>query len=145
MVFASPRASFGLPEASRGLYAAAGGLSRLTRIAGPVIASEVAMAGRVLTAPEAAAHGIINRVSKSHESLIDEAISLATNVASLSPDAILVTRSGIREALETGSVERASQLTESKYGEAMRKAPNFGIGLKAFASKQKPQWVPSKL
>lgn len=145
MIIASPRAKFGLPEASRGLYAAAGGLSRLTRIAGPVVASEVAMAGRVLSAPEAVSYSIINRVSKSHESLIEEAVKLASSVASLSPDATIITRSGIREALETGSVERASQLTESRYGEAMRKGENFGIGLQAFATKQKPLWVPSKL
>lgn len=145
MLVASPKATFGLPEVSRGLYAAAGGLSRLTRIAGPVVAAEIAMSGRTLSAPEAAQYGIINRVSKSHESCVPEAVELASRVASFSPDAVLITRHGIKEALETASVERASQNTEGRYGEGLRRGENIRIGLMAFAMKQKPQWVPSKL
>jgi enoyl-CoA hydratase/carnithine racemase len=52
MVVASPMASFGLPEATVGLYAAAGGLPRIVRNCGLQIASEVAMTGRRLTPQE---------------------------------------------------------------------------------------------
>ena len=174
MIVASPQAQFALPEASRGLYAAAGGLSRLVRLAGITIASEVAMAGRVLSAEEAAKYLIVNKVTKSHESLLEEAVQMATKVstvpyimcslmcipssathadngifrtqvASLSPDAIVVTRHGLRQSWETGSVERASQLTEDLYGAALRDGDNLAIGLRAFADKKQPKWVPSKL
>ena len=145
MIVASPNATFGLPEAMRGLYAGAGGLSRLVRLAGITIASEVAMAGRFLSAEEAARYQIANKVSKSHESLIPEAVELASRVASLSPDSIIVTRSGLREALEQASVERASQETEQRYGHALRDGDNIAIGLRAFADKKQPKWVPSKL
>jgi enoyl-CoA hydratase/carnithine racemase len=145
MIVASPNATFGLPEAMRGLYAGAGGLSRLVRLAGITIASEVAMAGRFLSAEEAARYQIANKVSKSHESLIPEAVELASRVASLSPDSIIVTRSGLREALEQASVERASQETEQRYGHALRDGDNLAIGLRAFADKKQPKWVPSKL
>lgn len=145
MIVASPRAQFGLPEAKRGLFAGAGGLSRLVRLVGINIASEVAMCGRTLNAEEALKYGIANRVSKSHETVVDEAVELASQIADLSPDAIIVTRSGLREALETGSVERASQLTADKYGKALAEGENIMIGLTAFAQKKKPQWVPSKL
>lgn len=145
MIVASPRAQFGLPEAKRGLFAGAGGLSRLVRLVGITIASEVAMCGRTLTAGEAFKYGIANRVSKTHESVVDEAVELASQIADLSPDAIIVTRSGLREALETGSVERASQITAEKYGKALAEGDNMMIGLMAFAQKKKPQWVPSKL
>lgn len=145
MLVASPKATFGLPEASRGLYAAAGGLSRLVRIAGPVVASEIAMAGRVLSAAEAVQHGIVNRVAKSHESTVPEAVEMAARIAALSPDAILTTRFGIREALESPSVERVSQITEQRYGEGLRRGENIKIGLKAFATKMKPNFVPSKM
>jgi enoyl-CoA hydratase/carnithine racemase len=145
MIVASPRASFGLPEASRGLYAGAGGLSRLVRQCGMVLASEVAMAGRQLTAEEAARYLIVNKVSKSHETVVDEAVEMARKIASLSPDAIIVTRHGLRQAWETGSVERASQLTADAYGAKLAKAENTLIGLQAFAQKKQPQWVPSKL
>ena len=52
IVVASPTASFGLPEATVGLYAAAGGLPRIVRNCGLQIASEVAMTGRRLTPQE---------------------------------------------------------------------------------------------
>jgi 1,4-dihydroxy-2-naphthoyl-CoA synthase len=52
MVVASPTAIFGLPEATVGLYAAAGGLPRIVRNVGLQIASEVAMTGRRLSAQE---------------------------------------------------------------------------------------------
>ncbi|KAM3424119.1 hypothetical protein BST61_g11335 [Cercospora zeina] len=145
MIVASPKAVFGLPEASRGLYAGAGGLSRLVRLAGMTLASEIAMAGRTLSGQEAAQCGIANRVSQTHESVVDEALELASKVAGLSPDAIIVTRHGLRESWEEASVERASQNTEQRYGAGLRNGENLGIGLKAFAEKKQPKWVASKL
>lgn len=145
MVVASPRASFSLPEASRGIYAAAGGLARIVRICGLQIGSEVAMTGRVLSAAEAAAYNLVNRVAASHESTVAEAVEMAGRVAALSPDAIIVTRAGLREAWETGSVERAAQKTEERYGRALREGENVQRGLLAFKEKRKPEWVGSKL
>ena len=145
MIVASPNATFGLPEAMRGLYAGAGGLSRLVRLAGITIASEVAMAGRFLSAQEAAKYLIANKVSRSHDTIVEEAVELASKVANLSPDSIVVTRHGLRQAWEHGSVERASQETELRYGTALRDGDNLAIGLRAFADKKQPKWVPSKL
>lgn len=145
MIVASPNATFGLPEAMRGLYAGAGGLSRLVRLAGMTVASEIAMSGRFLSAQEAVQYQVANRVSKTHESCVPEAVELASKVANLSPDAIIVTRHGLRQSWETASVERASQETELRYGAALRDGENIGIGLRAFAEKKQPQWVPSKL
>jgi enoyl-CoA hydratase/carnithine racemase len=145
MIVASPRASFGLPEALRGLYAGAGGLSRLVRLAGLTLASEVALTGRRLSAQEALQHGVVNRISRTHGSVVEEAVAMAASIGELSPDAVIVTRHGLRVALETGSVERASQLTAERYGRALFEGENIRIGLTAFAQKKKPEWVPSKL
>ncbi len=145
MVIASPRAIFGLPEASRGLYAAAGGLARVVRIAGLQIGSEIAMAGRKLSAEEALKYNFVNKISKTHESVVQEAVEMAKNIAGLSPDAIIITRAGLREAWETGSVERAVQITHDRYGKHLAEAENTRIGLDAFAQKKQPKWVPSKL
>lgn len=145
MVVASPTAIFALPEASRGLYAAAGGLARIVRIAGLQIGSEVAMAGRRLSAQEALQYQLINRISASPSTVVAEAVEMAGRVASLSPDAIIVTRHGLRQAWETASVERAAQNTENRYGPGLRNSENIAIGLDAFAQKKAPQWVPSKL
>lgn len=76
---------------------------------------------------------------------MDEALALAEEIASLSPDAVIVSRAGVREAWETGSVERAAQKTQEKYAQKLLEGENMRIGLEAFAKKQKPKWVPSKL
>lgn len=145
IILASPKATFGLPEASRGLYAAAGGLSRLVRLAGMTLASEIALTGRNLSAAEALHHGIINRVSQTPASLVPEAIAVAEKMSELSPDAIIVTRHGLRESWELASVERASQSTDNRYGRALKEGQNLKIGLRAFREKKKPRWVASKL
>jgi len=145
MVVASPSASFGLPEASRGLYAAAGGLARLVRNVGIPVATEIAMAGRVLSAAEAKACGLLNVVSKEDGSVVEEAVTLAKRISELSPDAVIVTRAGLRMAWEEASVERAAQKTEEVWGKGLKEGENIRIGLDAFAKKTRPVWVASKL
>lgn len=145
MVVAAPRATFGLPEALRGIYAGAGGLPRLIRNVGLPIASEIAMTGRTLTAQEALQYQLINKISKTDESVVEEAVALAKKCADISPDAIIVTRLALREAWETGSVERAFQLADERLKEKLTTGENAREGLKAFAEKRKPNWVPSKL
>ncbi|KXJ87431.1 enoyl-CoA hydratase [Microdochium bolleyi] len=144
LVIASPTATFALPEAQRGLWAAAGGLPRVVRIFGMQLAGEIALTGRILSAREVEQHGFA-RVSKSPESLIPEALELAGKIASMSPDAVIVTRAGLRQAWETASVERATQLIDEWYARALLTGENFRIGIRAFAEKGKPEWVPSKM
>lgn len=145
LIVASPTASFGLPESSIGVFAAAGGLPRIVRICGMQIAAEVALAGKRLTAQEAKTFHLVNIVAESPEKLIDTALALASKVATMSPDAIIVTRAGLREAWETASVERAVQQTADRYEELLLATANRDIGLRAFKQKQKPEWVGSKL
>lgn len=145
MVIATPEAKFGLPEVNVGLYAGAGGLSRVARSAGLQVASEIALTGRHLTAEEAKQWGLINRIAKSRGSVVSEAIDVARLIASKSPDGTIVSRAGVRQAFETASMERASQITDQQYGRALMQGENCKIGLKAFAEKKEPNWVPSKL
>lgn len=145
MIIASPKSLFGLPEVIVGIYAATGGLSRLVRQCGMAVASEIAMAGRNLSAAEALSFGLINRVAASPESVVDEALALASKIAAASPDSIIVTRMGLRESWEEASVERATQNLDNRYKERMFDAQNTMVGIRAFAAKKKPEWLPSKL
>jgi enoyl-CoA hydratase/carnithine racemase len=115
------------------------------RTCGLQIASEIALTGRRLSAQEARSYGLINRIAQSAGSLLAEAVELAEQIAAISPDAILVTRQGLREAWETASVERATQVVAERWSEKLMRSENTRIGLEAFARKQKPNWVPSKL
>lgn len=145
MVVASPEALFGLPEVAVGLYAAAGGLPRLMRIVGLQLASEIAMTGRKLTAQEALEYRMINRISQTPQSVVDECLDLASQITSFSPDGIIVTRQGLREAWENASVEHATSRTRQEYVNRLVAGENFKIGVEAFAKKMKPQWAPSRL
>lgn len=98
-----------------------------------------------MKAPEAQQLGFVSVISKTHETVVDEALIVAKKIASLNPDAIIITRAGLRDSWEHGSVERASQMTAERYGRALAQSENMRIGLEAFASKKQPKWIPSKL
>ncbi|PGH21347.1 hypothetical protein AJ80_03398 [Polytolypa hystricis UAMH7299] len=145
MIVASPRAQFSLPEAKRGVYAGAGGLPRIVKIAGLQIASEIALTGRAISAQQAKEWLIVNRISKTHESLLEEALGLANEVAQLSPDALIVTKAGLREAWEVGNVTTAVGNVRDRYEEKLMVGENLLEGLAAFREKRSPKWVKSSL
>lgn len=145
MVVAAPHATFGFPEALRGIFAAAGGPSRLVRNVGMPVASEMALTGKPITAQRAKELNLVNRISPSAETVVEEAVKLAKEIAALSPDAAIVTRAALRDSWEHGSVERATQLTSERYSEALQAGENALEGLRAFAEKRQPKWKPSKL
>lgn len=144
MVVASPTATFGLPEVKRGVWAGAGGIPRVVRIFGMQLASEIVLAARTLTAEDVKQHGFA-RIAKSQDEVVPEAVALASQIADMSPDSIIMSRAGLREAWETASVERAAQLTEERYVRQLLEGENIKLGLMAFVGKEKPQWVPSKM
>lgn len=145
MVVASQNAEFGLPEALRGVFAGAGGLARITRNCGLQLASELALTGRRVSASEAKQLNLVNRISSSHSTLLEEAVKLALEVCECSPDSVIVSRAGVRETWENASVERAGQLTAERFQDRLLGGENIKIGLTAFAQKKSPEWVASKL
>ncbi|KAL4979988.1 ClpP/crotonase-like domain-containing protein [Aspergillus desertorum] len=145
MVVASPTAQFALPEVQRGLYAGAGGLTRIIRTVGMQVGTELALTGRRISAQEAKSLRLVNHISESPEKVLDDAISLANMVADVSPDAVIVSRHGLREAWESGSVEQGSRATAELFAARLLKGENLRRGLEAFKEKRKPEWVGSKL
>ena len=88
---------------------------------------------------------LINGISKSPESCLDETLEKAKQIAAISSDGIIVTRAALREAWETGSVERAFQITHEQFFERLMKSENSVEGLAAFKEKRRPKWTGSKL
>lgn len=84
---ASSDAIFSLPETKLGLIPAYGGTQRLARLVGMGRALELMLASHQLFAPEALRVGLINRMTDGAR-LMDEAESLAHEIASLAPLAI---------------------------------------------------------
>jgi 3-hydroxyacyl-CoA dehydrogenase len=73
---AVPSAQFGMPEVKLGLIPGAGGTQRLPRLVGPVRAAEMCVSGRAISAPEALAWGLIDRIVEGGD-LLEQAVRFA--------------------------------------------------------------------
>lgn len=83
-------ARLGLPELKVGLFPAAGGVRRLTRLAGRARALDLVLGAGLLTAAEALAAGIVDRVVP--EAALEFAVAeVAGRVAGFEPNAVAAT------------------------------------------------------
>ncbi|GAD91999.1 carnitinyl-CoA dehydratase [Paecilomyces variotii No. 5] len=144
IVIAADIAYFGLPEVKRGVAPIGGCLPRLIRTIGLQRASEFALTGRSVSAQEALAWGLVNKVLPQVE-VVNEAIKYASMIAESNPDAIICTRAGLRQGWETAAVERAVDITLEREFAELQKGPNIREGLKAFTEKRPPKWRGSRL
>ena len=108
-------------------------------------ASDIALTGRRLSAEEALTLHLISGISRAPETVLDETLEKARQIAAISLDGIIVTRAGLREAWETGSVERAFQIVHENLYQKLLTSENSVEGLAAFREKRKPKWRDSKL
>jgi len=144
LVIASPNANFRLPDVLRGTAALEGAFPRIVRNFGLQRAMLLALTGYVLSAKEAKEWGFVLKVVEGGK-LVEEALNLARLVASMSPDSVVVSRSGVREGWEGESVEEAVRKTAEVYAEKLMSGENLKEGLRAFRERREPKWVPSKL
>lgn len=100
MIVASETAQFGQPEINIGVIPGAGGTQRLTRAIGPYRAMEMILTGSTLSAREAYAAGLVNRVCPV-EGLLAEAQRLAALIAARPPIAVRLAREAVRYGAET--------------------------------------------
>jgi enoyl-CoA hydratase len=100
MIVASETAQFGQPEINIGIMPGAGGTQRLARAIGPYRAMEMILTGRMLSAREALAAGLVNRVAPL-EGFLDEARGLAAEIAERAPVAVRLAREAVRYGVET--------------------------------------------
>jgi enoyl-CoA hydratase/carnithine racemase len=138
LVVASAEASFGLPEVSRGLLAAAGGAFRLPRALPRNVAIELVVTADSLDAQRAASLGLVNRVV-AHDQVLAEALSLAARIARNAPVAV-------RESLQVA--RRAHDLDESELRaltaacrDRVRASEDYSEGPRAFIEKRPPRWT----
>jgi len=81
---AARSASLGLPEVNLGLLPGATGTQRLPRLIGAQRALDMMLSGKPVTAPQALETGLIDRICDD-DSLLDEAVDLAAQVAANGP------------------------------------------------------------
>lgn len=97
MIVVSDSAQLGQPEINLGIMPGAGGTQRLTRQLGKYLAMEVILAGRFLSAEEAVAHGLANKVVPT-EGYLEAAMELARNVAGRAQHAAKLAKSAVNRA-----------------------------------------------
>lgn len=137
MIVASETAKFGQPEINLGVIPGAGGTQRLTRAVGKALAMEIILNNRVLSAPEALRHGLVNRVVPV-EVYLEEALRLASEVADRAPWAIRMAKEAINDAFETTLTEGIAAERRNFY--FLFSTEDQKEGMKAFIEKRKPEW-----
>lgn len=145
MVLASEKAKFGLPEVGKGVVAIAGALPRLTRLVGRARASEMALTGRMYTAQDMLGWGVVNRVVGPETDVVAEAVRWAGEVASNSPDAVLVSREGLLSGWDAEDPKTSTRRVEYGIYAKIDGEENMQEGVLSFVEKRKPSWRDSKL
>ncbi len=136
LVVANKDAKFGIPEAKRGLAAAAGGLVRLPRQIAPRLAMELALTGDFITAGRAYEMGLINRVTDGPA--LDAALELAASITANGPLAVARSKQVMVESRGWSESEMWA-----KQGEVLGNlfaSEDAREGAAAFAQKRKPEW-----
>jgi enoyl-CoA hydratase len=100
MIVASETAQFGQPEIKLGVMPGAGGTQRLTRAVGKVRAMEMVLTGRMISAGEALAAGLVNRVVPV-EVCLSEARKLAREIAVMPPVAIRLAKESVLKSFDS--------------------------------------------
>ena len=139
LAVADPSATFALPEVKVGLFAAAGGLQRLTRQIGEKAAMEMILTGRPVDAEEASGLGIINSVSAPGD-VMTAARQLAQIIVANSPTSIRTSKRVLASVDALDDWDEALALSNAEIVKLM-KTKDMREGVTAFAQKRKPNWV----
>jgi enoyl-CoA hydratase len=137
LVVAAEHATFGIPEAKRGLIAAAGGLIRMPKRLPMAVALELAMTGDSIDAGRAYTLGLVNKVVPG-DALVAEAVALAERIAANAPLAVRYSKSVMKQAAEVSEAE-GWKINGAAVGVVFSSADAME-GPIAFAEKRPPNW-----
>ena len=131
----SERAVIGQPEIDLGIIPGWGGTQRLPRLVGKTKALEMLLLGTRISASEALAIGLINRVSKPGE-LMKDAKELANTLAKKAPIAVQVILDTVTRGLDMTLSEGLK--VELEGSKRVMKTKDAMEGMIAFAQKREP-------
>jgi len=141
LIVVADHAELALPEVRLGIVADSGGLLRLPRRLPDVVARELLLTGRRMSAAEAGRWGLVNRVV-AREDLMTSALALARDVCAGAPLAV----AAIQEVLATtASLDVRDGFRRLRSGELpsyelMLHSEDAVEGPRAFAEKRAPRW-----
>lgn len=138
MIVAADDAVFSLPEVTRGLIAAAGGVYRLARFLPRALALELIATGQRIDAHRAAAFGLVNRVVPG-EQIVASALSLASAIAANAPVAVRTSLGIARQAYDHNDATLCRLSMEGQ--QRVMQTEDFQEGPRAFLEKRTPRWL----
>ncbi len=135
IVIAADTAKFGQPEIKLGVIPGAGGTQRLPRAIGKAKAMDLCMTGRMMDAQEAERSGLVSRVVPATR-LMEEALAVATQIASMSLPSVLVLKESVNRAYESTLSEGV--LFERRVFHSLFATEDQKEGMRAFLEKRRP-------
>ena len=136
LVVANSKAKFGIPEAKRGLAAAAGGLMVLPDLIPHKVAMELALTGDFIDSARAYELGLINRVTEGDA--LEGALELAKAITANGPIAVRVSKQIVDESRGWDLDKRYEH--QAKLLPQVFASKDAQEGSKAFAEKRAPNW-----
>ena len=137
MVVAADDGVFGLPEVSRGLTAAAGGVYRLPRALPRNLALEIILTADTIDAALAHRHGLVNRLVPEAR-VVDEALALARRITRNAPIAVRESLAVARRSADLDDAALRALSTASRTRIAATE--DYHEGPRAFIEKREPRW-----
>jgi len=134
-IYASEKAKFGQPEVNLGVIPCFGGTQRLTRAIGARMAKELIYTGRHISADEAMACGLVNKVVPA-EKLMEEALSTMKLIATKAPMAVRYSKVAINHGSEM-NLQNGLELEKDLAGITFGTEDKM-TGMKAFLNKETP-------
>ena len=133
---AASGATFGVTPARLGLVYPPGDMLRLVRLVGPGVAKRLLFTGRIFSAADALAMGLINEMVEA-PGILPAARALALEIAAQSQWSVRATKRmmrGFEEGRGPGSAEAETLFLDGFTN------PDFREGVSAFLGKRKPDW-----
>jgi enoyl-CoA hydratase len=138
MRIASTDSRFGIPAARLGVSYAYESLQRLVALVGPAIAKEIMFTGRLLTAAEALAFGLVNRVVEPDE--LEQAVTeLAQSMARNAPLSIRASKEAIEQI--AGDPGKRDPARIEALNRACFDSADYAEGRRAFMEKRPPRFA----
>lgn len=137
IIVAGEGARLGLPEVKVGILPGGGGTQRLARLVGAKRALLLLMTGRMFSATEALAMGVISDVAPAGQAL-PRAIEIAREIAAMPPIAIRQIKQVVNAGLDA-PLDEALKLEQRAY-EALYDTADQKEGMRAFLEKRKPKF-----
>jgi enoyl-CoA hydratase len=134
---ATPRATFGVLEPKRGLFAGGGTTARLPRQIGYAAAMELLLCADVISAERAMALGLLNEIVEPDD-LLPAAHRWAQRLLANGPLAVRATKESVVRGM-LGTLKEAYKI-ESELAGVVFASEDAKEGPKAFADKRAPQW-----